>query len=85
MGKKKATGKWTPSSGDRMKSEVRHQIRRLTMKVNRWKRYQGEVEANKKSGPVTRWDTSGLEKQIKFLEKLQCTGIKSRKYTRRGA
>jgi hypothetical protein len=69
MPKKKSKRTHKTSSGRSKYVRINRTIRRLTMKVNRWKRYQSEIGASKRSGPASRWDTSGLEKHIKLLEK----------------
>jgi hypothetical protein len=45
-------------------------IRRVKLKINRWKRYAKEVAANTRPAPVdpTRWDTEGLERHLNTLE-----------------
>ncbi len=58
------------SSGKHKIAKITTKIRRLRMKVNRWKRYQDEIQNNKRSGTAKRWDTAGLEKHITLLESL---------------
>lgn len=58
------------SSGKHKLAKINTKIRRLRMKINRWKRYQEEIKNNKRSGTVQRWDTVGLEKHITLLESL---------------
>jgi len=70
MGKKQNKRDHKNSSGLRKLRAAGRAIRRLTMKINRWKRYQSEIENNKRHGFVVRWNVSGLERHIKFLEAL---------------
>lgn len=83
---KKSKGNHKESSGLRKLRTARRAIKRLTMKVNRWKKYQaagkscgGAVPTHKgiseKRTASTRsrhngWDTSRMEAHIKFLEKV---------------
>lgn len=58
------------SSGKKNARQANRLARRLTMKINRWRRYQEEISNNKRPGPASRWDTSGLESYVKFLAKV---------------
>lgn len=58
------------SSGTKKISRANTQIRRIKMKINRWKRYQQEIKDGKREGKSARWDTKGLEKHISLLEGL---------------
>lgn len=57
------------SSGKAKKSRARRLIMRAKMKINRWKRYKEEISEGQRKGFISRWDTSGLEKHIKMLER----------------
>lgn len=39
------------------------------LKMNRWQRYLDEIERGRRKGPASRWNTSGIERHIVFLEK----------------
>jgi len=72
MGKGKGGGTKTKvaklSGGNRKKVRIRNQIRRLNMKIARWKRYAEEIKEEKRKGSLKRWNTSGLEKHKALLE-----------------
>ena len=76
MGKSsKVKRKFTVSSGEAASRRRRREVRRLKMKVARWKRNKAAgkpVSENTAKRYPNRynWDTSGLERQIKFLEGL---------------
>ena len=59
-----------PSAGERKARRAARLIRQFKMKINRWKRYQAEIDAGKRKGKKSRWETAGLEQQIKVLEKV---------------
>ena len=58
------------SSGAHKISKRKRQISKLKMKINRWARYVEEINNNKRSGSVKRWDSTGLKKHLEFLENL---------------
>lgn len=66
----KSKGDHKQSSGQRKNRRRKFLIRRLGYKINRWKRYQEEIKAEKKKGNVSRWDTTGLEAHKALLEGL---------------
>lgn len=70
MGKKKSKREHKVSSGKRKSRTANRIIRECMMKIKRWQRYQEEIKAGKRKGELARWDTSGLEKHIKYMEKL---------------
>lgn len=75
MGKKGKRGKkdFKPSSGLRVMRDRNRRIRRLKMKVARWERNKEKgkpVSENAKGLSRYEWDTTGLKKQIAFLESL---------------
>jgi hypothetical protein len=68
---KKGNKDFKKSKGLKKKRELNRAIKRCMMKINRWLRYQKEIEDGKRSSPKyrKRWDTARLEKHIKYLEK----------------
>jgi len=86
MGKKKQEGgkkgvkrqrKHRTSSGKRRVWKARQELRRIKMKITRWKRNQGDEKKkkiwDKDQSPRLRsrhnnWNTTGLEKRVKQLE-----------------
>jgi hypothetical protein len=69
MPKKKGKRDHKVSSGLRAKRKAKRTINRLVMKMSRWERYKKEISEGRRSGSPSRWDTSGIEKHIAFLEK----------------
>lgn len=68
MGGKKSKGNHKESSGLRKVRRIGRAIKRLDMKINRWKRYQKEIEAGEREGKKQRWNTDGLEKHKTLLQ-----------------
>ena len=70
MGKHKKSRDHVVSGGKRRASRMMRNIKRLGMKINRWKRYQEEIKKGEKKGNILRWNTAGLEKHSELLESL---------------
>lgn len=66
MAKGKTKRKTRTSSGLRARNRAHRALKRLEMKVARWKRYQTDVV----KGALRSWSTEGLEKHLSLLQKL---------------
>jgi hypothetical protein len=73
---KKILRKYSASSGQRATRERKRRIKRLKMKVARWEKNRtankpvSEKTKSRYPNRYNNWDTSGLKKQIAFLEGL---------------
>jgi len=67
MGGKKKTGKHKTSSGTRYIGRRSRAMMRLKTKIKRWKRYQEEIKKGRRKSKSARWNTAGLEKQLKVI------------------
>ena len=67
-GKKQRASK--TSSGIRRKSRANQMRRKLESKKRRWERYTAEINAGKRNGTVSRWNTDGIDRALSNLAKI---------------
>lgn len=70
MGKKQKKRDKRVSKGLRHQWKANQQIRRLLMKIARWKRNQSDPAKAAAGQSRGNWDTSGMESHLKILEKV---------------